>query len=59
MAETYSRTLWPCSGCKYGLFRLPGVAVSEPGWDGNSTLGRGRLGLKSPGDDTGVLLAVR
>jgi hypothetical protein len=37
----------------------PGVAVSEPGCDDESMLGRGRTGLKSPGEDTGVLLAVR
>ncbi len=35
------------------------MAVSEPGWEEKDKLGRGRVGLKSPGDDTGVLLAVR
>jgi len=47
-----------CNGCKKGLF-TPCVAVSEPGCDGNDMFGRGRLGLKRPGEDSGVLLAVR
>ena len=57
--ETHSRTLRSCSGCKKGMFEPPGVAVSEPGCDGKDMLGRGWLGVKRPGEDTGVLLAVR
>ena len=57
--KTYSRTLWLWSGCKNGLARTAGVALSEAGGDGKVIAGRGRDGLKRPGDDTGVLFAVR
>ena len=33
--------------------------ASEAGWEENDMLSRGCDGLKSPGDETGVLLAVR
>ena len=56
---TYSRTLWLWSGCRYGLTSAAGVVVSDADWVGKVMAGRGRDGLKRPGDDTGVLLAVR
>ncbi len=56
---TYSRTLCICRGCKYGLFAALGVVPSEKGCWGRVMLARGLEGLKSPGEDMGVLLAVR
>lgn len=41
---------------------MPSVVLSDASWDwdaGRAMLERGRLGLNKPGDDTGVLLAVR
>jgi hypothetical protein len=35
-----------------------GVVPSEPGWEAKAMLVRESDGLKRPGDDTGVLLAV-
>ncbi len=35
------------------------MAASEAGWEGNDMLGAELAGLKRPGDETGVLLAVR
>jgi hypothetical protein len=57
--DTYSRTLWLCRGCRYGLIRAAGVVLSETEWGGNGMVGRGCDGLKRPGEETGVLLAVR
>jgi hypothetical protein len=36
-----------------------GVFKSEADWIGNAMFGRGLVGLNSPGDDIGVLFAVR
>jgi hypothetical protein len=62
MASTHSRTLWLCRGCRYGLFVLGApVGVVPSDTEGKVMAGRALVvvGLKSPGDEIGVLLAVR
>lgn len=55
---TYSLTLWPCRGCSNGLFMTgEGDAPSE--FEGTYMFRRGFEGLNGPGDDAGVVLAVR
>lgn len=56
---TYSLTLCVCRGCRNGLCCAAGVAFSEADCeDGSDMVVRGFEGLKSPGDEIGVLLAV-
>lgn len=56
---THSRTLCICSGCKKGLpIKVDGVLLSETEVVGNARFCREPEGLKSPGEDMGVLLAV-
>ena len=54
---TYSLTLWFCRGCNSGLFiAKAGVVPSEEGKD---MLRRVLEGLKGPGEEAGVVFAVR
>lgn len=58
--DTHSRTLWVCRGCRKGLCWTAGVVFSEAGCDeGRDMVARGLAGLNRPGEETGVLLAVR
>jgi len=58
VVSTYSRTVWVCNGCRYGLLMAAGVVPSDAGWGGSDIFARGLVGLKRPGDEAGVLLAV-
>jgi hypothetical protein len=58
LGATYSRTLWCCRGCSKGL-PAPGPGVEPSETDGANMLGRVLGGLKGPGEEAGVVLAVR
>ena len=57
MCPTYSLTLWFCSGCSSGLFEA-GAGV-EPSDEGKAMFRRCVEGLKGPGEEAGVVFAVR